>query len=395
MRFIHTADWHLGRLFHGVHLTGDQRFALHGLIEIAEKHRVDAVIVSGDIFDRAVPPPEAVELLNEILMTLSLDLRVPVVVIAGNHDSAARLEYLSGIARQSHLHLVGRVGPEPRPVLVEGRDGTMARFWPLAYTEPETARFELGREDIRSHEDALACQLNSIEDCLSGKNSGNECSCAAHEVVVAHAYVAGCTESESERPLSVGGTGAVRADVFADYAYVALGHLHEPQWAGGARSRYSGSLLKYSFDEANQRKSVSLVEISLNGLVAVEELRVPIVHDVVRISGRFEELIHQSVHEPAFESAYVEVVLTDPEPILNPADRLRRVFPHLLSIRREAVNQGGASNELSPWEVKSRDTLSLFGNFYEEVTGHSLEQIQVDQVSGALDELERQRREAR
>ena len=152
MRFIHTGDWHLGKLLRERSLVDDQLFTLRGLVRLAEEVRPDAVVVAGDVFDRAVAPTEAVRVLDEVLADLTLELRIPVIVIAGNHDSAARLDYLSGLVTRVGLHVVGTVGAEPRGVPVRGGDGVDAVFWPLAYTDPETARCHLGRNDIRTHE---------------------------------------------------------------------------------------------------------------------------------------------------------------------------------------------------------------------------------------------------
>ena len=317
MRFIHTADWHLGRLFHGVHLTDDQRFALRGLVSVAEARGVDAVVIAGDVYDRAVPPTDAVDLLNDILATLALEMGIQVVMIAGNHDSPARLEYLSGLVGRMGVHVVGRVGAVPQSAVIEGADGTAVRFWPLAYTDPETARYELGRDDIHSHEEVMRSQIDVLEHGLHDDGELN--------VLVAHAFVSGCRESESERPLSVGGSGAVPVDLFAAFDYVALGHLHAPQRAGSERVRYAGSLMKYSFNEADQRKSLSVVDVAPGRPPMVDAVPVSVRRDARRVQGRFADLM--SSPEPGDVSAYMEIVLTDPEPVLNPVERLRAVYP--------------------------------------------------------------------
>ena len=382
MRFIHTADWHLGRLFHGIHLTDDQRFALDRLVALAEEQRVDAVVVAGDVFDRAVPPTDAVDLLDRTLATLALDVGVQVLVIAGNHDSPARLEYMSEVARRSGVHVVGRVGPVPRSVAVQGGDGTVARFWPLAYTDPETARYELQCGDIHSHEEVIKAHLERLQ--IERQRVGEP---AELNVLVGHAFVTGCRESESERPLSVGGSGAVSADLFADFDYVALGHLHQPQKAGSNRLRYAGSLLKYSFDEAEQRKSVSVVEVVPGAEPMVEELTLPARRDVRRVEGTLSGLITEA--RPEDVEAYLEVVLTDTEPLLNPVDRLRRVYPHLLSLRRKEDMSGDLGPGPAGEALGARTTLELFAEFFEDVKGSPLSEAQSEVVVEVLGELER------
>jgi exonuclease SbcD len=383
MRFIHTADWHLGRLFHGVHLTDDQRFSLQGLVRLAEERQVDAVVIAGDVFDRAVPPTEAVDLLDDIVATLALDLGVQVVMIAGNHDSPVRLEYLSGLVRRAGVHVTGRVGAIPAPALLKGADGAHVRFWPLAYTDPEMARYELGRDDIHTHEAAMRAQLESVAPQLGG---------ADLDVLVGHAFVLGCRESESERPLTVGGSGAVPVSLFEGFDYVALGHLHQPQTAGSERVRYAGSLLKYSFDEVAQRKSVTVVDLGAGGALQVEEVSLPVKRDAIRVRGCLAELAEASV-DPALADAYVEVILTDREAVLDPVEKLRRVFPYLLSLRREEAAWGACGPGPARTVIRTRSTLDLFADFFAEVRGDPLSESQSEFLTAVLTEMERQERE--
>jgi exonuclease SbcD len=384
MRFIHTADWHLGRLFHSLHLTDDQRFTLEGLLKLAQTLQADAVVIAGDVFDRAVPPPDAVELLDSIVARLALDAGVAVVMIAGNHDSAPRLEYFSELARRSGVHVVGRVGREVRPAEVRGADGTEVRFWPLAYTDPESARDEMGRDDLHTHEEVIAAQLETIARDANG---------SARNVAVGHALVANCLQSESERELTVGGTAAVRASLFSDFDYVALGHLHQRQTAGSERIRYSGSLLKYSFGETDQHKSVTVVDLGPGGQLAVREESLPVLHDVRRVTGAFAQLLSQEVDE-RLAAAYVEVVLTDTDPILNPVDKLRERFPNIRSLRREESERVMAGPGAGSSGIKTRSTADLFEDFFLDVTGHPVTAAQSGELAATLNQLERVAREA-
>jgi exonuclease SbcD len=385
MRFIHTADWHLGRLFHSIHLTDDQRFALQGLVRLTEERQVDAVVVAGDIFDRAVPPTEAVDLLDETVAKLALEFKIPLIIIAGNHDSPARLEYFSGLARHAGVHVVGRVGAQPRPAEVTGADGTTVRFWPLAYTDPETARYELGRDDLHTHEAAIQAQLEAMGS--AGAPSGG----GAREVLVAHAFVAGSMESESERPLTVGGSGAVSAALFDRFDYVALGHLHRPQ-STTATVRYAGSLLKYSFNEADHQKSVTLVELGSSGAATIEEVRLPVLHDVQQLRGRLEDVLAAG-SEAAPREAYIEVILTDTEPTLNPLDRLRPVFPNILSVRREESFISASGPSVAASGLAARSVPELFSEFFKDVRGEEPTEAQTRELAAAIGDLERKRRE--
>ncbi|NLT36284.1 MAG: exonuclease SbcCD subunit D [Gaiellales bacterium] len=381
MKFIHTGDWHLGRLFHNLHLTDDQRFTLEGLLRLVEAERAEALVISGDVFDRAVPPIQAVELLDDILAELALRLKVPVVMIAGNHDSPVRLQYLNGLVGRVGVHVVGEVGAEPRGVALRGRDGVEVVFWPLAYTDPETARCVLACDDIHTHQGVMEAQISSIRERMHAK---------ARHVLVGHAFVTGATTCESERPLTVGGTGEIPRGVFEGFDYAALGHLHRPQ-SVSERVRYAGSLLKYSFDEADHHKSVTVVELGGGGSLSIKERELPVRRDLVRLRGPFSYLLN---HPEATWSrdAYVEVTLTDSEAVLDPMDRLRDVYPHILSLRRETGTAG--AGEGGGQTVRGRTTEELFGRFFHDVTGEVMSGPQEMEVAEVLAEIERSAREA-
>src|SRR4051794_15399990 len=239
MRFIHTADWHLGRLFHGVHLTEDQRHALLQLVDVVKQERPDAVLIAGDIYDRAIPPPEAVDLLDEILCRLVIDLKIPVILIAGNHDSAQRLNFGARLVADRRLYVTGSLPRTCNPVVIADADGPV-HVYSLPYAEPMVVRECVECDDVVDHDSAMKSLVGRIHQSRSP---------GGRAILMAHAFVAGGAECESERPLSVGGAGTVDASSLDGFDYVALGHLHCPQRIGKGQVRYSGSLLKYSFDE--------------------------------------------------------------------------------------------------------------------------------------------------
>lgn len=380
MRFMHTSDWHLGRLFHKVHLTEDQRYTLDALVNAAELADVDAVVISGDIYDRAVPPIEAVTLLNDILGKLTLELQIPVVMIAGNHDSPVRIDYMSGLVGRMGLHVVGPVGGEPTGVPVTAKDGTTTTFWLLAYTDPETARCELGNPEIHTHEAAIAAQIALIRERMDPTHS---------HVIVGHAFVTGAEESESERPLTVGGSGQVSSAVFDGFDYVALGHLHRPQQVT-PKVRYSGSLLKYSFSEAEHDKSVTLVELVNGADPNISTVELPILRDVVQISGTFDELTTDP-ERLRYADAYVEITLAEAAAVLEPMERLRAFYPHVLNLRREEDYLGDFEGLTA--SAKTRTPDELFGAFFEDVTGCKLTEAQHEVLVDVLAELDRSERE--
>jgi len=382
MKFIHTGDWHLGKTLRDWRLIDDQKHALEQFVKLAEERRPDAIVVAGDVYDRAIPPLDAVEALDWILTELTLRLRIPVVMIAGNHDSPVRLQCLSGLLNKVGLHVVGEVGEEPVGVSVTGSDGVEVVFWPLAYTGPEAARIALNRDDILTHEAVLAAHLESVRE----RRHAN-----ARHVVVAHAFVTGALPSDSERPLTVGGSGEVSRSVFEGFDYVALGHLHRPQQVGEV-VRYAGSLLKYSFDEANHDKSVSVVDLGADGSVEVEEVHLDVLHDLARIRGSFDEVMTRP-DAGAYADIYVEAVLTDSAVVFDPMEKLRRVYPNIVWMRREGSFPEVADQELV--SVDDAEVRELFGAFFAEVTGESLSEAQQREVDASLTEMDADAREVK
>jgi exonuclease SbcD len=369
MRFLHTADWHLGRLFHQVHLTEDQDHVLRQFVEVARDARVDAVVVAGDVYDRAVPPPEAVRLLDDVLAELLLGLKVPVIVAAGNHDSPERLAFGSRIVSAQGLHLFGLPAPDSRPVVLSDEHGPV-RFYVAPYAEPALVRERLDDADALDHDSAMGAVISSM--------------LAAHPpdgraVFVGHAFVQGGTGSDSERPLSVGGAGTVSASHFAPFCYAALGHLHRPQAMAEGRVRYAGALLKYSFDEIGQDRSVTIVDIDASGRCSVEAVVLHPRRELRRIAGTLEELMNgggalapvspASGGDPTpSRDDYIVARLADPCPVLAPIGRLRRIYPNVLCIERalSSLQPGG----LHPSRDRRQlDHDQLFAGFFSEMTG--------------------------
>ena len=374
MRFLHTSDWHLGRLFHGVHLTEDQAYVLEQLVVLAKEAKVDAVLVAGDIYDRAVPPAEAVELLNEVLQKLVLECALPTVLIAGNHDSPERLGFGSALLARQGLHVAGPLQAQQPALILEDSAGPV-HILSLPYAEPAAVRYALG-EEAADHDAALRCQIAAA---LAKVPQG------ARKVAVAHAFVAGGAASESERPLSVGGSGMVGADAFSAFDYTALGHLHGCQQSGN-KVRYSGSLLKYSFQEAAQTKGVQLVDLAADGAVTVETVRLTPRRDVVCWQGSFQELLARPKC-----SDYLMVTLTDDAPVLDAKGRLQQQHPEILHLEyarlQKLKEQQGVQDHrrLGPEE--------LFACFFREVAGREWKREEEALFAALVEEEYRRQRE--
>ncbi|GAA2934769.1 exonuclease SbcCD subunit D [Streptomyces mexicanus] len=321
MRLLHTSDWHLGRAFHRVSMLGAQADFIAHLVATVRERGVDAVVVSGDVYDRAVPPLAAVELFDDALHRLA-DLGVPTVMISGNHDSARRLGVGAGLIDRAGIHLRTDPAGCDTPVVLRDEFGDVA-FYGLPYLEPALVKDRFG-VDRAGHEAVLAAAMDRVRADLAGRAPGTR------SVVLAHAFVTGGQPSDSERDITVGGVAAVPAGVFDGVDYAALGHLHGCQTIT-ERVRYSGSPLPYSFSEAEHRKSMWLVDLDAGGRVTAERIDCPVPRALARIRGTLEELLA----DPGLarhEDAWVEATLTDAVRPAEPMARLAERFPHILSL---------------------------------------------------------------
>ncbi|MFI8520173.1 exonuclease SbcCD subunit D [Streptomyces sp. NPDC085481] len=322
MRLLHTSDWHLGRSFHRVALLDAQAAFLDHLVATVREHAVDAVLVAGDVYDRAVPPLTAVELFDTALHRLA-EAGVPTVMISGNHDSARRLGVGAGLIGRAGIHLRTDPAGVGTPVVLADAHGDVALYG-LPYLEPALVREQFGAEKA-GHEAVLGAAMDRVRADLATRPEGTR------SVVLAHAFVAGGEASDSERDITVGGVAAVPAGVFDGVDYVALGHLHGSQTLT-PRVRYSGSPLAYSFSEADHRKTMWLIELGPDGAIGTaERVDCPVPRPLARIRGRLDDLLA----DPALarhEESWVEATLTDPVRPAEPMARLAERFPHTLHL---------------------------------------------------------------
>ncbi|HET7659220.1 MAG TPA: exonuclease SbcCD subunit D [Oryzihumus sp.] len=350
MRLIHTSDWHLGRSFHRVGLLDAQAAYVDHLVEVVRAEQVDAVLVSGDVYDRALPAPETVALLSETVTRL-IDAGAQIVLSSGNHDSAIRLGFAAELLERAGLHIRTGLSSIGRPVLV----GDVA-VHPLPYLEPSVAADRLGAGE-RTHAAVLGAAMERVRTDLAGRGGPS--------VVMAHAFVTGGATSESERDISVGGVSAVHPSTFDGVDYVALGHLHgRQQVAEGAR--YSGSPVPLSFSEVNHTKGSWLVELDSAG-VAVTAVEAPVHKPLAVLRGTLEELLADPRHAGA-ERAWCQVTLTDSVRPLGAMDRLRERFPDTLVLQ---FDPQGVRELPTPYAaaVRQRDDLDLCCDFLAHVRG--------------------------
>ncbi|WP_255953856.1 exonuclease SbcCD subunit D [Streptomyces odontomachi] len=358
MRLLHTSDWHLGRAFHRVSMLDAQAAFVDHLEATVRAHAVDAVLVAGDVYDRAVPSLAAVELFDDALHRLAA-LGVPTVMISGNHDSARRLGVGAGLLGRAGIHLRTSPGGCATPVVLSDAHGRVA-FYGLPYLEPSLVKDEFA-VDRPSHEAVLGAAMKRVRADLAQRPPGTR------SVVLAHAFVTGGQASDSERDITVGGVAAVPAGIFDGVDYVALGHLHGSQTLS-ERVRYAGSPLAYSFSEATHRKSMWLVDLAADGAIHAERIESPVPRPLARIRGHLDDLLADPAlarHEPA----WVEATLTDPVRPADPMARLTERFPGTLSLLFEPERPPGERDVSYARRLAGRDDQQIAEDFVAHVRG--------------------------
>ncbi|MFC6706912.1 exonuclease SbcCD subunit D [Flexivirga alba] len=350
MRLIHTSDWHLGRSFHGASLVDAQAAYLDHLVEVVRSEGIDAVLVAGDIYDRALPGPASVQLLDETLVRLR-DAGAQVVLSAGNHDSAVRLGFGSRVLQHGGVHIRTSEQSVGTPVLFDD-----VAVYPLPYLEPSLAAPALDAAEA-THAGVLRASMRRVHADLATRGVPG--------IVMAHAFVVGSATCESERDITVGGASAVPASTFNGIAYAALGHLHGAQQVGDV-GRYSGSPVAMSFSEADHRKSSVLIDIADDG-ISTELIDAPVARPLARLRGTLAHLLADPDLRAA-EGSWCQVTLTDTTRPLGAIEQLRRRFPHAVQLLfDQPVRQLRDSRYTS--KVAGKETLELCCDFLEHTRG--------------------------
>jgi exonuclease SbcD len=373
MRILHTSDWHIGRSFHEKSLLEDQAHALEQLHRVLKEFKPDAVIIAGDLYDRAIPPAQAVVLLNETLKRIALESETPVFIISGNHDSAERVGFGSDLFRKSGVHIVSSFAGISSPLRLTDEHGTID-IYGIPYLDVDEVRLHSGEPQNGQGERKRWNALEAARSCLSMIASHRDHATPA--IAVAHTFVQGARESQSELPLSIGGLDALSTQLFSDYAYTALGHLHRPQ-NPAARVRYSGSLLSYHFDETDSKKSFTLVELGKDRMSpSITEIPIEPKRALRVITGKFSEILEQA-GEIGKTDDYVLVRRINDGPVLDIAGKLREHFPNLCSVELlspeysldpAARRRSEAAARIRTEVRKNRNIPALFESFYKEMT---------------------------
>lgn len=366
MKFLHTADLHLGKIVSGVSMLAEQEFILAQITKIAQEEKIDALIVAGDLYDRSIPPADAVNVLNDILVKWNVELGIPIFAISGNHDSAERLSFGTQWYESSKLYMKGKCSAEFETIPFMD-----AEIWLVPYHEPAVIREAFNDTSIRSFEDAMQAITKQIRTKWNPEKA---------QILVGHAFVSGGLPSDSERQLAIGNVDRVSTNCFDGFTYTALGHLHHPHAINHPSIFYSGSPLKYSFSEVSDKKSVRIVEIEGNSLVRVEERLLTPKHDMRIISGTLAELTENLVETP---DDFFQVNLMDEGALIDPMGKLRQFYPNILHLERkkQQLKESQANFE----EVMKKDDLELFDQFFEYTNGTELTKEQKEKLTNIFE----------
>ncbi|NMC62013.1 MAG: exonuclease SbcCD subunit D [SAR324 cluster bacterium] len=373
MRILHTADWHLGKQLHHVSLINDQAIVLDQLHRVLKEYEIECLIISGDIFDRSVPSSEAVELFDETLSRLAFDYAKPVIIISGNHDSPPRLAFGSKLFSKLSLHVVTSIDYMSNLINLSDSYG-MISVIALPFIEEALSK------DISNTLDKPFSYEETIQELL--RKLSSKIPAKSRTIVAAHAFIQGSIESESERPVSLGGTTACSAHIFEDFSYTALGHLHRAQSVQKSHIRYAGSILKYSSSEIPYKKTFSLVDIDASGKPIIEEIPIQPKRDFRELRGLFTDLCRKDFDNGDHDD-YFSIIIDDQGPILDAMPRLQEIYPNVLEIHREAIDSIRHYSVVTK-EFLKQDETSLFKNFALQCAGLKLNEMQLDILKQAL-----------
>ena len=374
MKWIHLSDLHLGKRVNGFSMVEDQAYILKEILEIVRREEPQGVLIAGDVYDKTVPSAEAVGMLDDFLVSLSR-LGPQVFLISGNHDSPERLAFGGRLMEQSGVHLAPVYDGNPCRFTLQDAHGPVDVFL-LPFLKPVHVRRFFPEETIESYTDACAAAIKHMPLRKDARN-----------VLLAHQFVTGAATCESET-VSVGGTDNVDASVFADFDYVALGHIHSPQNVGSNRIRYCGTPLKYSFSEAAHHKSVTVVELGKKGELHLELVLLIPRHDLREIRGSFAELTDKAYYDGTDTEDYLHIILTDEEDIPEASGKLRMIYPNYMQFSydntRTRTNQVVDCAE----DVKRKSPLELFDALYQTQNNQPMSDTQRAYVQKLMEEIE-------
>lgn len=373
MKFIHLSDLHIGKRVNEVSMIAEQEYILDQILDIVDTEQPEAVLISGDVYDKSVPSAEAVTLFDDFLYRLA-EKRQQVFIISGNHDSAERLAFGGRLMEGCGIHLSPAYDGNVVPITLRDAWGDI-HFWLLPFLKPIHVKRAYPEEGIESYTDACRVAVEKMAIDATQRN-----------VLLTHQFVTGSATCESEE-ISVGGTDNVDAAVFEKFDYVALGHIHGPQNIGGERIRYCGTPLKYSFSEAGHKKSVTVVELEEKGSFRLHTVSLTPKHDMREIRGTYEEVTAKSFYENTPVEDYLHITLTDEEDVPEAVARLRVIYPNLMKLSYDNTRTRSNTVIDGAVDVQTKSPLQLFGELYELQNNQPMSDIQQSFMKDLIEEI--------
>lgn len=373
MRFLHLSDLHLGKRVNEFSMLEDQAYILKEILNIIDEQKVEAVLIAGDIYDKVIPSAEAVRLLDDFLTRIAAR-ELPVFLISGNHDSAERVAFGSRLMSSRQIYLSPVFESDVEPITISDRYGEI-HIYMLPFVKPSLVKRVYPEEEIITYQDAVNAAVQHMQIDTDKRN-----------ILLAHQFVTGAARCDSEE-LSVGGLDDVDASIFDGFDYVALGHLHGPQKIGKETVRYSGTPLKYSFSEANQKKSVVIVDVEEKGKINIQQIPFLPKHDMQEIRGTYMEVTALDFYKDMKTDDYLHITLTDEEDIPDAIGKLRTIYPNIMKLSYDNLRTRAAVTVRGTAEVEEKSPMELLKEFYELQNNQPMTDEQEEIARGMMEEI--------
>lgn len=373
MRFLHLSDLHLGKRVNEFSMLEDQAYILKEILNIIDEQKVEAVLIAGDIYDKVIPSAEAVRLLDDFLTRIAAR-ELPVFLISGNHDSAERVAFGSRLMSSRQIYLSPVFESDVEPITISDRYGEI-NIYMLPFVKPSLVKRVYPEEEIITYQDAVNAAVQHMQIDTDKRN-----------VLLAHQFVTGAARCDSEE-LSVGGLDDVDASIFDGFDYVALGHLHGPQKIGKETVRYSGTPLKYSFSEANQKKAAVIVDVEEKGKINIQQIPLVPKHDMREIRGTYMEVTALDFYKDMKTDDYLHITLTDEEDIPDAIGKLRTIYPNIMKLSYDNLRTRAAVTVRGTAEVEEKSPMELLKGFYELQNNQPMTDEQEEIARGMMEEI--------
>lgn len=382
MRILHTSDWHIGKKVNEFSMVENQEYVFEQIYEILERERIDVVIIAGDLYDKPIVDTDSIKFLNDILVKFVKVYKVKVILVSGNHDSADRLSFMKEFLSESGIYIEGKFNGKINKIVLNDEFGEI-NFYPLSYFDEVYVKHLYDDLNIKTSNDALHTIMEKVEIDYTKRN-----------IFIGHGYFSNkdmekMIESESERRLSIGGQEVMDSSILKDFDYVALGHLHAPQKVIYDHIRYSGSIVKYSFSEMKQKKSVTIIDIKEKGNIEFYQIDLKLKYDMKEIEGYIETLTSREFYKDKNLLDYYRVILHDSIGISDPISKLRKVYKNVMEVKfKDAQEELEREYKITNSDISLQSPYELFQKFYMFVSNKELNDEQMKIIKDVLKDSE-------